>query len=33
MEVQLLIGVMGVLTVIATYYWAVRGNPSQPESK
>jgi hypothetical protein len=33
MEVQLLIGVMGTLTVVATYYWLVRSNAPKAEAK
>jgi hypothetical protein len=30
MEVQLLIGVMGTLTVVATYFWVGRSKPIAP---
>lgn len=33
MEVQVLIGVMGVLTVVAVYFWLVRSKPNQGEAK
>ncbi len=34
MEVQLLIGVMGTLTVIAVYFWVGRSNKSaRPETE
>jgi hypothetical protein len=32
MEVQLLIGIMGTLTVVATYFWVVRAKPNQAQS-
>jgi len=33
MEVQFLIGVMGTLTVVATYYWVGRSKPVTVELK
>jgi hypothetical protein len=33
MEVQMLIGVMGTLCVIATYFWVVRPAPTAAEAK
>ncbi len=33
MEVQLLIGVMGTLTVVATYFWVGRPKPTPAESE
>lgn len=33
MEVQLLIGVMGTLSVVATYYWVGRPEPKTAEAK
>ena len=33
MEVQLLIGIMGTLTVIAVYFWLVRPDALPAESK
>lgn len=32
MEVQLLIGLMGVLCVVATYFWLLRGK-KKPEAE
>lgn len=33
MDVQILIGVMGTLTVVATYFWVVRKRPAEAESQ
>jgi hypothetical protein len=33
MEVQLLIGVMGTLTVVAVYFWIGRPKPAGAETK
>lgn len=32
MEVQLMIAVMGVLTVTAVYFWLIRAKPDQAET-
>jgi len=33
MEVQLLIGIMGTLSVIAVYFWVVQPKPLQAQAK
>lgn len=33
MSLGVLVGVMGVLTVVAVYFWLIRAKPGQPESK
>jgi hypothetical protein len=33
MEVQLLTGIMGTLTVVATYFWMVRSKPKTSQAK
>jgi hypothetical protein len=33
MEVQVLIGVMGTLTVVATYFWVGRMKPNSNETE
>jgi hypothetical protein len=33
MSVQVLIGIMGVLTVVAVYFWLVRAKPNEGDSK
>lgn len=33
MEIQLLIGVMGTLTVVATYFWLIRPREREKQAK
>jgi hypothetical protein len=33
MEIQFLIGVMGTITVVATYYWVGRSKTTRPKTK
>jgi hypothetical protein len=33
MEVQLLIGIMGTLTIVAVYFWVGRAKPNETETK